>query len=319
MLISVPALPLPDYLPLLAEHVDGRTTTQSGHRRDPQPTTVASKPPSLDPGALDIRRISTWEEYEACVALQREVWGPEFTECVPAAILMVTQRIGGVVAGAFDRDDQLIGFVFGMTGVERGHFVHWSDMLAVRTSARGLGIGRQLKLFQREAVRAVGVSTIYWTFDPLVARNAHLNLVTLGADVVEYVPDMYGHETTSVLHQGLGTDRFIVAWHVGDGARSRPRTETPAAQCAGLPALNAMPAIADGTPAVRITVPLHIDQVQRHSLTVAARWRSDTQRAFLWCVEHGYRVTGFYRDEPSETAGYILSSAATASHDSSPR
>jgi chorismate synthase len=296
--------------------VDGRTTTQSGRRRDPH---AAAVEPTVDPATLDIRRVETWEEYEACVALQREVWGPGFTECVPAAILMVTQRIGGVVAGAFDRDGQLIGFVFGMTGVQRGQLVHWSDMLAVRLGARGLGIGRQLKLFQREAVRAVGVNTIYWTFDPLVARNAHLNLVTLGADVVEYVRDMYGHETTSVLHQGLGTDRFVVAWHIGDGARSRPRTATPAAQCAGIPALNAMPKFAEGAPAVRVTVPLHIDRVQRHSLTVAARWRTDTRRAFLWCFEHGYRVTGYYRDEPSETAGYILTQAAAASHDSSPR
>lgn len=298
--------------------MDGRTTTQS-HRRDPRPATVVPHPTSGGQDTVDIRRVATWAEYEACVALQREVWGPDFAECVPAAMLMVTQRIGGVVAGAFDRDGQLIGFVFGVTGIERGQIVHWSDMLAVRTSARGLGIGRQLKLFQREAVRAVGVNTIYWTFDPLVARNARLNLVTLGADVVEYVPDMYGHETTSVLHQGLGTDRFIVAWHIGGGARSRPRPEIPAAQCAGIPALNAMPSIADGAPAVRVTVPLHIDRVQQHSLTVAARWRSDTRRAFLWCFEHGYRVTGYYRDEQSETAGYILTASPALSPDTSPR
>jgi len=297
--------------------VDGPAGTQSGHRHGHDAATDAGRANNAAADAADpvrIRRIETWDEYQACVALQNDVWGPEFAESVPAAILMVSQRIGGVVAGAFDHDGQLIGFVFGMTGVEHGRLVHWSDMLAVRLSERGRGIGRRLKLFQRDAVRAVGVETMYWTFDPLVARNARLNLITLGADVVEYVPDMYGHATSSALHQGLGTDRFIVAWRMGDGARpeprSEPRSELPAAACAGVPALNAMPAFPDGAPAVRVTVPLHIDRVQRQSLTVAASWRADTRRAFLWCFAHGYHVTGYYRDEPTETAGYMLTRGA---------
>jgi len=99
---------------------------------------------------------------------------------------------------------------------------------------------RQLKLFQRDAVRAIGVGTMYWTFDPLVARNARLNLVTLGASVAEYVTDMYGANTSSALHQGLGTDRFIAAWQLDDATASAPRAETPFARCAGIPELNTM-------------------------------------------------------------------------------
>jgi chorismate synthase len=264
---------------------------------------------------VDIRRIATWSEYEACVTLQREVWGPAFAECVPAAILMVTQRIGGVVAGAFGADGELIGFVFGMTGVEHGRLVHWSDMLAVRSGARGRGIGRQLKLFQRDAVRAIGVDTMYWTFDPLVARNARLNLVTLGASVAEYVTDMYGAVTSSALHQGLGTDRFIVAWQLDDPAASAPRTETPASRYATIPELNTMTTdrMPVGAPAVRVSIPLHIDRIQKTSLADAGRWRAETRRAFLWCFEQGYHVSGYYRDEPSETAGYILAPGAPQS------
>jgi predicted GNAT superfamily acetyltransferase len=264
------------------------------------------------PEAVEIRRIATWGEYEACVALQREVWGPAFAECVPAAILMVTQRIGGVVAGAFGHDGQLVGFVFGMTGVEHGRLVHWSDMLAVQSGLRGRGIGRQLKLFQRDAVRAIGVGTMYWTFDPLVARNARLNLVTLGAGVAEYVTDMYGAVTSSALHQGLGTDRFIVAWQLDDATASTPGTETPLAQCAGIPELNTLPndRMPAGAPAVRISIPLHIDRIQKTSLAEAGRWRAETRRAFLWSFEHGFRVSGYYREEPSETAGYILTPGA---------
>jgi predicted GNAT superfamily acetyltransferase len=258
--------------------------------------------------ALTVRRVQTWSEYEACVALQGETWGPGFTETVPAAILKVAQRIGGVVAGAFEPDGTLAGFVFGMTGVEEGRLVHWSDMLAVRADVRGCGVGRQLKLFQRECVRAIGVTTIYWTFDPLVARNAHLNLVSLGAEVVEYVQDMYGRETSSVLHQGLGTDRFVVAWHLDDRGGAAAASAGPSGDPhhTTAPVLNATTSVAAGAPFVRVAIPLHIDRVQRHSLIVAARWRDDTRRAFLWCFDRGYRIAGFYRHDASETAFYVL-------------
>ncbi len=125
-----------------------------------------------------------------------------------------------------------------MTGVRDGELVHWSDMLAVRPEARDHGIGRRLKLYQRSLVAELGVTQILWTFDPLVSRNAHLNLNALGARVTDYVPDMYGADTGSALHQGIGTDRFVVAWEVsgdvsgaagqmgsGDGGRDRSGTE----------------------------------------------------------------------------------------------
>ena len=100
--------------------------------------------------------------------------------------------------------------MFGITGVQEGQLVHWSHMLAVERAYRDHGLGRRLKECQRELLRELGVDTIYWTFDPLVARNAHLNLNRLGTTVREYVPDMYG-DTGSPLHT-FGTDRFVVAW-----------------------------------------------------------------------------------------------------------
>src|ERR1041385_2041149 len=125
-------------------------------------------------------------------------------------------------AASFDARDRLVGFVFGMTGVERGRLVHWSDMLAVRPDLRDHGIGRRLKEFQRDTLLAMGVGLVYWTFDPLVARNAHLNFNRLGVRVSEYVIDMYGSDTDSALHRGLGTDRFIVAWEIAAPGRHDP-------------------------------------------------------------------------------------------------
>src|SRR3954451_17608431 len=177
---------------------------------------------------IDIRPLRTLDELRACVSLQRETWGNEFTDVVPTSILKVSQRVGGVAAGAFDAEDRLLGFVYGLTGVENGRIVHWSDMLAVRPEARNLGLGRQLKEFQRRAVRELGGVVIYWTFDPLVARNAHLNFNVFGVRAEEYVEEMYG-ETESLLHKGIGTDRFIVAWPIPDPERQQRLRETHAA------------------------------------------------------------------------------------------
>ncbi len=220
------------------------------------------------------------------------------------------QRIGGVTAGAFDENGTLLGFVFGLTGVEEGgRVVHWSDMLAVRRDVRNQGIGRRLKEFQRSTLRRLHVEIIYWTFDPLVARNAHLNLNRLGARVIEYVPDMYG-VTDSPLHRGLGTDRFVVGWDTGIGGSERNGRRAPSAL--GAPVVNAgapddvdLTAARDGAPVVCVRVPPDIQAVQSASLEEAACWRRGTRAAFLGLHELGYAVGGFQR-EPDGRCGYLM-------------
>src|SRR5205085_8897976 len=135
----------------------------------------------------------------------RETWGALFADTVPASILKISQRMGGIASGAFDAEGTLLGFVYGITGVENGDVVHWSDMLAVRPEAQNLGLGRRLKEHQRDAMKLIGARVIYWTYDPLVARNAHLNFNVFGVRVVDYVRDMYGVDTGSDLHRGIGT------------------------------------------------------------------------------------------------------------------
>ena len=123
-----------------------------------------------DADGITLRRVATLDEYQTCVAIQEATWGVGFRELVPTAILMVAQKLGGVCAAAFDADGHMLGFVFGLTGIRDGVLVHWSDLLAVRPAARGAHLGERLKRYQRELVLAVGVRTMYWTFDPLVAR-----------------------------------------------------------------------------------------------------------------------------------------------------
>lgn len=261
--------------------------------------------------SIEVRPLRTHEEFARCVELQNDVWGAEFSERVPAALLKVTQRIGGIAAGAFDGDD-LLGFVFGMTGLEDDRLVHWSDMLAVREDMRDHGIGRRLKEYQRDTLLERGIPRMYWTFDPLVSRNAHLNINRLGAHVTEYVPNMYGGDTSSVLHRGLGTDRFIVAWDLdrtppGATQVSRSEREAPVLNSVGADGLPIVPDLTGHARdiVVRIAVPVAIDQVQAASISTATRWRVSTRCAILWAVDAGYRVTGFIHEDAADCSYYI--------------
>ena len=155
-----------------------------------------------------IRPFASIDEFKECVRFQEETWGKDFSERVAVAILKVSQRLGGIAAGAYDAEGGLAGFVFGMTGVQEGQIVHWSDMLAVRPELQDAGLGTRLKAYQRDELISRGVMRMHWTFDPLEAKNAHLNLNKLGAVAGEYVRDMYG-QTGSPLHRGIGTDRFV--------------------------------------------------------------------------------------------------------------
>ena len=268
-------------------------------------TSTVSEAPRHVPDGITIRRVETLAEYEECYAIESETWGASFRELVPPTILIVAQKLGGVCASAFSPNDRMLGFVFGITGIRDGRLVHWSDMLAVRTEARGAHIGERLKRYQRDLVRAIGVDTMYWTFDPLVARNAHLNLNRLGARAVEYVPDLYGTDTGSPLHAGLATDRIVVAWDLmrSDGAPLPPRrqgkTVNPVS-ADGLPTLSGRVA----APLVRILVPRDLATEPSERLAV---WRSVTREAFLSYLTRGYEVVGFRRGDRRDLPYYELS------------
>lgn len=264
------------------------------------------------PAHAVIRDLESLEDYDACVALQDDTWGHGFSERVPGAILRVGQKIGGVSAGAFDEAGRMIGFVFGMTGIRSGALVHWSDMLAVRPEARGTGLGEQLKHFQRDKVRHLGVNIMLWTADPLVARNAHFNINHLGAFPAEYTENMYGDNTGSVLHGAMPTDRFVYRWQL-DAPAPIDRIGLAAAGDELLPSAIALEA--DGTPistttidvpAVRIHVPHDLTQIQSSSAERALAWRIAVRAAFVTRFGHGYTVTRFVRGVGAALPYYVL-------------
>ena len=275
----------------------------------------------MDPSTIDIRPLATRAEIQACVDLQRATWGEEFSDVVPGSILKVCQRIGGIAVGAFDADNLLLGFVFGLTGVERGRIVHWSDMLAVRPEARNLGLGKRIKEHQRQAVRQLGGSVIYWTFDPLVARNAHLNFNRLGAHLAEYVEDMYGI-TDSSLHGGIPTDRIIVAWPTSDeeiaAAVAEAERVLATADCRQAPV--ATPEWIAGAAGaailphcIRVEIPADGESLLYEAPSEAAQWRQLVRFGMRWGLNAGYTVSAFYVDAASHRGYYLMTKSARLS------
>jgi predicted GNAT superfamily acetyltransferase len=159
---------------------------------------------------ITIRRCSGVDEMQRCVELQREVWGFSDAELVPLRLFVVAEKIGGQVIGAFD-GSELVGFAMAIPGVRDGRPYLHSHMLAVRESYRDKGIGRRLKLLQREDALARGIELMEWTFDPLEIKNAYLNLEKLGAIARRYNVNQYGI-THSPLQGGLPTDRLVAEW-----------------------------------------------------------------------------------------------------------
>ena len=278
----------------------------------------------VDASRITLRPLETREEYEACVRLQQETWGKDFQDVVPATILLVSQRVGGVAAGAFDPNRRLLGFVFGISGVRDGKLVHWSDMLAVRSEARRSGLGKRLKLYQRDLLQRNGVTVAFWSFDPLVAGNAKFNLDGLGAVPVEYVVNMYG-DTGSILHSGLDTDRLVVEWHLSDrrvkGILAKGPAPVPAAAL-DAPIVNPDALTAEAPHArgrsfpraawVRVAVPPSIEGVKATAPEDARLWQLATRRAFQWYLGEGYRVAGFQHAIDPGHPCYLLTNEASS-------
>jgi chorismate synthase len=246
---------------------------------------------TADPSGIVIRPLESWPDLAACLEVQRVVWGDDPRELVPPIVLEATLRAGGLLGGAFDGAGDLLGFVYGMPAVRDGRLAHWSHLLAVRPEARRHHLGVALKRWQRERLLEEGIDRAYWSYDPLLAANAHLNLSVLGARVVEYVEEMYGDEI-----QGLaGSDRFVVEWALNDPAA--PVAE-PAMAVLGLessePPTGPRPGVA---------IPADFTALAGSDPEAANRWRAETRRALAQCLAGGYRVAGFWRGEPPH---YVL-------------
>jgi predicted GNAT superfamily acetyltransferase len=234
-----------------------------------------------------IRPFATLEEMRPCIALQQAVWQYADLDVVPHAIFVVAYETGGQVLGAFDELDP-IGFILAFPALRSGRpFLH-SHLLAVLPKYQSRGIGRRLKLAQRDDALRRGIDLIEWTFDPLQPKNAHLNIARLGAIARRYLPDHYGR-TSSPLHGGLPTDRLVAEWWV----RSR-RVEK---------LLQGEPESHNGTHE-RIALPLAVRDICRTEPERAHQIQLQFRRQFEQSVAKGYAATRFELNE--DHGSYLL-------------
>jgi predicted GNAT superfamily acetyltransferase len=164
----------------------------------------------LDTTNIVVRKCSTIAEFQDCVSLQKEVWNFADVDLIPLRMFVVADKIGGQIIGSFD-GEELVGFALSIPGSRGGNPYLHSHMLAVRDKYRNAGLGKQMKLLQREDAIARGFELIEWTFDPLEIKNAFLNLERLGAIARRYNINQYGI-SSSPLQGGLPTDRLVAEW-----------------------------------------------------------------------------------------------------------
>jgi predicted GNAT superfamily acetyltransferase len=234
-----------------------------------------------------IRKCQTLEEFHSCVDLQREIWGEKDLEVEPSTMFVVAAHTGGQVLGAFD-GNRLIGYTLAVVGLREGVPYLHSHMTGVHGDYRDRGVGRMLKLFQRDEALGRGIRQILWTFDPLELRNAHFNLNRLGAICRKYLPNLYG-VTTSPLHRGLPTDRLLVEWQL-DSARvvaaignlTKDTSEAPAS----------------------IELPSELERWQRENPAEVAKVQARLREEFTKWFDKGYAAVAF-RTGPGNRA-YLL-------------
>ncbi len=264
----------------------------------------------------DIESVSEMHEVEV---LEKEIWGCDDLDVLPATMLSASREVGGVLVGAYD-GETLVGFVYGFPGLEDGEVTHHSHMLAVKPSLRNLHLGYKLKLAQRDRVLAQNIRRITWTFDPLQSLNAYFNFNKLGVVADKYKINFYGESTTSFLHQ-FGTDRLWVSWLIqSDRVRKRLSNESPedvfSSELPRLLELRQNEPVASklsnfsGEPYVAIEIPDDINAVQRKDPGLALRWRENTRAAFTAGITSDYLVQDFFRSKRNdESFGvYVLSS-----------
>ena len=268
-----------------------------------------------------IRSLTTLDECREVVALEKTIWGyTDAEDVVPAPVLIVSIKRGGVLLGAFSDSGAMAGFVYSIPGWKSGHPMQWSHMLGVVADAQSAGLGRRLKLAQRDATLAMGIDLIEWTYDPLQALNAHLNFTKLGVVVEEYEENIYG-VSSSPLHRGSPTDRFVAEWHLNAPHVIRRSGEAPGplmrdASVMSAPVVNpSKPGpwlepsegeLAHDVRRVLVEIPTGFGDMQAAAPDLALQWRMTTRRIFQGYFARGYRAVDFYLAREARRGHYLL-------------
>jgi len=276
-----------------------------------------SKPLIPKAQTIVIREITELAEMRELESVQKEVWGVEDIDVLPALALRPQVEVGAILIGAF-KGHEIAGFVYGYPGFVDGETIIHSDMLAVKPKFRRFGLGYLMKLAQRDKALEQNIDCITWTFDPLQLRNANLNFGRLGVTSNSYLVDYYG-QTSSFLHS-FGTDRLWVKWllksdRVRDRIQQAVRTSPATKEFADIPTLvwvgkDEEPIMNEVNYAVGkllIEIPGDINKLVARMDGSAMRWREVTRQAFLSAMNAGYSVEDFFVvEKDSRTVGIYL-------------
>jgi predicted GNAT superfamily acetyltransferase len=231
--------------------------------------------PNSNTGTIVVRQCTSHAEYRACVDLQVAVWKFAPIDIVSSHIFAVAAETGGQILGAFD-NGRMVGFVLSFAANRKGKSHLHSHMLAVLPEYQNHGVGRSLKLAQREEALSRGIDHIEWTFDPMQTLNAYFNIEKLGAVIRRYIPDFYG-SSSSPLHAALPTDRVVAEWNL--------KSRRVCVSLAGEPH--------DESSQMAIPIPRNIDGLREQQTAVALAQQAQVRSKFLDSFERGCVVTGF--------------------------
>jgi len=259
---------------------------------------------------VTVRDVRGADELRACQELQRKAWGiTEDGYVVPVATMAAAQRVGGLILGAFDASQSLVGFAFAFLGKVQGRLVLWSQLTGVHPAHQSTGVGRMLKFEQRRRAKQMGLEAVAWAFDPLQASNAAFNLGVLGATCSIYELDMYGSRSDA-LNVGLATDRLVAEWSTAG---------EPGGRTTAWPDGHDLIETREGDVArvvpidpernhVHVEVPPRLNDLRNRGASALSDWQSALREAFQTAFGAGFVAVGFSRADPAHPR-YLLERA----------
>jgi predicted GNAT superfamily acetyltransferase len=251
---------------------------------------------------VEIRTLGTLVDQEYARVLFDEIWPTEAGTQLPPNLLQALVHSGAYLSGAFYQN-RCIGGAFGFPARgEDGHLHIHSHMAGVLTQYRNLNIGMQLKFHQRKWAIENGYDLITWTFDPLVARNANLNLTKLGVEVKDYFIDFYGTMNDSV-NSGDATDRVMAYWWINSekchqalesGRNAESSAPISLSEKDNVPVITELEV--SELNEIQVALPEDIVELRLTDLDLARRWRKAVRDALYPKMSSGWSITGFTKE-----------------------
>jgi predicted GNAT superfamily acetyltransferase len=254
---------------------------------------------------VQARVLTTLDELADCENLQAAAFGFEDREITPREVLSVIQQTGGLIVGVYEGPNLVAFSSAFLSRDSKGLFLH-SDLAAVQPDLQSQGLGKILKEAQREFALQMGFERIRWTYDPMLTKNANLNIKKLGGCAVEFKRDVYG-QSSSELYANLPTHRLVIEWDLKSNpeARDIPQDAAIALQnIGGSPSVSQVPM---GSSAVVAEVPLNYLSIKDQSIKKAAQWQDEFARTAEGLFALGYVINGFERDDQRQAGRYLFS------------